>query len=161
RRRRADRPRLPRRGPPGTRPDDLGAHGQRPARAGRPATRRHRDGVRVRGRGRPDQAHLGSTQPRQAPALDHGLTRPPPHAARAPPPPAPRPAAAAPPAPPTPAPPHHRPQRKSGASPQPGPRQTHTTQTHNGVTRTPPATRLGTNVTRAESAFGGPWLEGR
>ena len=37
--------------------------------------RRHRDGVRVRRRGRPDQAHLGSTQPRQAPALDDGLTR--------------------------------------------------------------------------------------
>src|SRR5215471_6762339 len=47
RRRRADRPRLPRRRPLGTRPDDLGAHGQRPARAGGPARRRHRDGVRV------------------------------------------------------------------------------------------------------------------
>ena len=38
---------------------------------------RHRGGVRVRGRRRPDQAHLGSAQPRQAPALDHELTRAP------------------------------------------------------------------------------------
>ena len=37
--------------------------------------RRHRDGVRVRRRRRPDQAHLGSTEPREAPALDDGLTR--------------------------------------------------------------------------------------
>jgi hypothetical protein len=32
-------------------------------------------GVRVRPRRRPNQAHLGSTQPREAPALDDGLTR--------------------------------------------------------------------------------------
>ena len=75
RRRRADRA-LPRRHrrPGARRRDDPGAHGQRPARPGRPARRRHRDGVRVRHRGRPDQAHLGGTQPRQAPALDGGLT---------------------------------------------------------------------------------------
>ena len=40
-----------------------GAHGQRPAWPGRPAGRRHRDGVRLRRRRRQDQAHLGSTQP--------------------------------------------------------------------------------------------------
>ena len=56
-------------------PDDPGAHGQRPARPGGPAKRRHRDGVRVRRRRRPDHAHLGRTQPRQAPALDDALTR--------------------------------------------------------------------------------------
>ena len=53
---------------PGT--DDPGAYGQRPARPGGPAGRRHRDGVRVRRRGRPDQAHLGGTQPREAPAVE-------------------------------------------------------------------------------------------
>ena len=60
--------------PCGTRPDAPGTHRQRPARPGRSAGRRHRDGVRVRHRRRPDQAHLGNTQPRQAPALDDGLT---------------------------------------------------------------------------------------
>ena len=56
---------------PGTRrPDPPGTHGQRPARPGRPAGRRHRDRVRVRHRRRPDQAHLGRPQPRQAPPLD-------------------------------------------------------------------------------------------
>ena len=61
---------------PGTRQrDDPGARGQRPARSGGSARRRHRDGARVRHRRRPDQAHLGSTQPRQAPALDGALTR--------------------------------------------------------------------------------------
>ena len=39
------------------------------------ARRRHRDGIRVRHRRRPDHPHLGSTQPRQAPALDDRLTR--------------------------------------------------------------------------------------
>ena len=57
------------------RPDDPGAHGQRPARPGGSARRRHRDGVRVRRRRRPDHAHLGRTQPRQAPALDDRLIR--------------------------------------------------------------------------------------
>ena len=64
RRRRAGRARLPRYRRPGTRPDNPGAHRQRPARPGGPARRRHRDGVRVRHRRRPDQAHLGRTQPR-------------------------------------------------------------------------------------------------
>ena len=36
--------------------------------------RRHRDGVRVRRRSRPDHAHLGRTQPRQTPSLDGALT---------------------------------------------------------------------------------------
>ena len=36
-----------------------GTHRQRPARPGGPARRPHRDGVRVRRRRRPDQAHLG------------------------------------------------------------------------------------------------------
>ncbi len=54
--------------------DVPGTHGQRPARPGGSAGRRHRDGVRVRGRRRPDQAHLGGTQPREAPSLDDGLT---------------------------------------------------------------------------------------
>ena len=54
--------------------DGPGAHGQRPARPGRPARRRHRDGVRVRGRRRPDHAYLGRPQPRQAPVLDGALT---------------------------------------------------------------------------------------
>jgi hypothetical protein len=73
--RRADRavPGRPRR--PGTRQRDVpGAHGQRPARSGGPARRRHRDGVRVRRLRRPDHAHLGHTQPREAPALDDALT---------------------------------------------------------------------------------------
>jgi DNA-directed RNA polymerase specialized sigma24 family protein len=48
---------------------------QRQARPGGPARRRHRDGVRVRRRGRPDHAHLGRTQPRETPSLDDGLTR--------------------------------------------------------------------------------------
>jgi hypothetical protein len=43
--------------------DDPGAYGQRPARSGRPARRRHRDRLRVRRRRRPDHAHLGSAQP--------------------------------------------------------------------------------------------------
>src|SRR5437660_998658 len=50
-----------------------GTHRQRPARPGGPAGRHHGDGVRVRRRRRPDQAHLGHPQPRQAPALDDGL----------------------------------------------------------------------------------------
>jgi hypothetical protein len=33
------------------------------------------DGDRVRHRRRPDQARLGGTQPRQAPVLEHDLTR--------------------------------------------------------------------------------------
>ena len=37
--------------------------------------RRHRDRVRVRRRRRPDQAYLGSAQPRETPALDEWLTR--------------------------------------------------------------------------------------
>jgi hypothetical protein len=39
------------------------------------ARRRHRDGVRVRRRRRPDHAHLGRTQPRQALVLHSALTR--------------------------------------------------------------------------------------
>ena len=39
-------------------------------RPGGPAGRRHRGGVRVRHRRRPDQAHLGGAQPRETPALD-------------------------------------------------------------------------------------------
>ena len=74
RRQRAGRPRRPRCRRPGTWPDPPGAHGQWPARPDRPARRRHRDGVRVRGRRRPDQAHLGRTQPRETPALDDKLT---------------------------------------------------------------------------------------
>jgi hypothetical protein len=35
----------------------------------------HRDGVRVRRRRRPDQAHLGSTESRETPALDDRLIR--------------------------------------------------------------------------------------
>ena len=74
RRRRADRARLDRDRQPGARRHDVpGTHRQRPARPGRPARRRHRDGVRVRRRRRPDQAHLGRPQPREAPALDDGL----------------------------------------------------------------------------------------
>jgi hypothetical protein len=34
----------------------------------------YRDGLRIRRRRRPDQAHLGSTEP-EAPTLDDGLTR--------------------------------------------------------------------------------------
>ena len=61
---------------PGDEQHDVpGAHGQRPARSGGSAGRRHRDGVRVRRRRRPDQAHLGGTQPREAPSLDDELTR--------------------------------------------------------------------------------------
>ena len=70
-RQRADRARLDRTRPPGAR--QLGVartHGQRPARAGDSARRRHRDGVRLRGRGGPDQAHLGRAQPGEAPHLD-------------------------------------------------------------------------------------------
>ena len=71
--RRADRARLGRDRRPGARHHDVpGAHGQRPARSGGRAGRRHRDRVRVRRRGRPDQAHLGGTQPREAPSLDDG-----------------------------------------------------------------------------------------
>ena len=55
--------------------DVPGAHGQRPARPGGAAGRRHPDGVRVRDRRRPDQAHLGHPQPREAPPLDGRLTR--------------------------------------------------------------------------------------
>jgi DNA-directed RNA polymerase specialized sigma24 family protein len=55
---------------PGTQSGHPGAvHGQRPARPGRPARRRHRDGVRVRHRGRPGLAHLAGTRPRQTPAF--------------------------------------------------------------------------------------------
>src|SRR5262249_5214092 len=58
----------------GTWPGDPGAHGQRPARPGGSAGQHHGGRVRVR-RGRwQDQAHLGSAQPREAPALDDGLT---------------------------------------------------------------------------------------
>ena len=74
RRRRADRPVHHRPRHPGTRQRDVaGTHGQRPARPDRPARRRHRHRVRVRAGGRPDQAHLGRTQPPETPALD-GLT---------------------------------------------------------------------------------------
>jgi DNA-directed RNA polymerase specialized sigma24 family protein len=74
RRRRADRSRLDRDRQPGHRRHEVaGTHRQRPARPGGPAGRHHRDGVRVRRRRRPDQAHLGHPQPRQAPALDDGL----------------------------------------------------------------------------------------
>ena len=62
--------------------DVRGAHGQRPARADRPARRHHRGGVRVRDRRRPDQAHLGGAQPRQAPPLDGGTARRPHRAPR-------------------------------------------------------------------------------
>jgi RNA polymerase sigma-70 factor, ECF subfamily len=55
--------------------DVPGTRGQRPARAGGSARRRHRDGIRVRRRRWPDQAHLGSAQPRETPALDEWLTR--------------------------------------------------------------------------------------
>jgi hypothetical protein len=58
-----------------TQPDDPGACGQRSARSGSSARWRHRGSDRVRRRGRTDQAHLGSTEPREAPALDDGLTR--------------------------------------------------------------------------------------
>ena len=61
--------------PPGTRPDAPGPDCQRPARSGGSARRRHRGGIRVRARRRPDQAHQGSTQPGQAPALGGRLTR--------------------------------------------------------------------------------------
>src|SRR6266571_3784797 len=78
RRRRADRARLGRTRQPGDEQHDAPrAHGQRPARHGRSGRRRHRDGVRVRRHRRPDQTHLGSTQPRETPALDHELTRAP------------------------------------------------------------------------------------
>jgi RNA polymerase sigma factor (sigma-70 family) len=73
-RRRAGRA-LPHRGRrQGPQPDTPGAYGQRPARPGRPARRRHRGGVRVRGRRRTDHPHLGGTEPRQAPALDGGAS---------------------------------------------------------------------------------------
>jgi hypothetical protein len=76
RRRRADRARLGRNRQPLAQQRGLArAHRQRSARAGGSARRRHRDSVRVRRRRRPDQAHLGHPQPRQAPALDGGLTR--------------------------------------------------------------------------------------
>ena len=72
----ADRARLGRNRQPGTgRHEVPGTHGQRPARPGGPARRRHRDRVRVRRRRWPDQAHLGRAQPRETPALDDGLTR--------------------------------------------------------------------------------------
>ena len=51
-----------------------GAQGQRSARSGGPTRRRDGDGVRLRGRGWPDQAHLGHTQPRQAAALEDHVT---------------------------------------------------------------------------------------
>ena len=74
RRRRADRALHGRSRQPGSgQPDVHRTHGQRPARPGRSARRRHRRRVRVRHRWRPDQAHLGHTQPRQAPALDGKL----------------------------------------------------------------------------------------
>ena len=67
--RRADRPRLGRnRQPVAQRHSVPGTHSQRPAWAGGSAGRRHRDGVRVRGRQRPDQPHLGHTQPRETPS---------------------------------------------------------------------------------------------
>jgi len=73
--RRADRavPERPRR--PRTRPGHPGTHRQRPARPDRPAQRHYRYRLRVRDRGQPHQPHLGRTQPRQTPALDHRLTR--------------------------------------------------------------------------------------
>ena len=72
---RADRARLRRSRRPGTRPHGPRAHGQRPARPDHSARPRHRGSVGLRP-GRPaDQAHLGSTQPRETPALDDGLTR--------------------------------------------------------------------------------------
>ena len=74
--RRADRALRGRYRPRGTQPDALGADGQRPARPGGSARRHHRGGVRVRHRRRPDQAHLGCAEPRQAPALDGRLTCP-------------------------------------------------------------------------------------
>src|SRR5215475_268614 len=76
RRRRADRARLDRARQPGAQQRGVpGAHGQRSARSGGSAGRRHRDGVRVRRRRRPGQAHLGGAQPREAASLDHRLTR--------------------------------------------------------------------------------------
>ena len=72
--RRAARARLRRSRPHRTRPDDPGTHRQRTARPGRPARRPHHGRGRVRGRRRPDQAHLGRTQPRETPALDNRLT---------------------------------------------------------------------------------------
>jgi RNA polymerase sigma factor (sigma-70 family) len=74
--RRADRALLCRPGQCGIQRDDPGAHGQRPARPGRSAGRRHRGGAGIRRRRRPDPPHLGHTQPRQAPALGDGLTHP-------------------------------------------------------------------------------------
>ena len=59
----------------GVRGDDPGAFGEWSARSGGSARWRHRDGDGLRHRRRPDQAHLGGTEPRQAPALDHELTR--------------------------------------------------------------------------------------
>lgn len=53
----------------------LGKYGQRSARSGGSGGRRHRDGVRVRGRGRPDRTRLGGTQPRETAPLDDGLRR--------------------------------------------------------------------------------------
>ncbi len=47
-----------------------GAYGQRSARPGGPARRRHSDGGGVRRAGRPDHADLGGTQPGEALALD-------------------------------------------------------------------------------------------
>ena len=76
RRRRADRALPGRYRRPRTWQRDVpGAHGQRPARPGGSAGRRHRDSVRVRHRWRPDQAHLGRAQPPETPSLDDGPVR--------------------------------------------------------------------------------------
>ncbi len=70
RRRRAGRP-LPGRPPrPDPRPDDRRSRRQRPARADRPAARRHRDGFRVRRHRRENHPHLDHPQPRQTHPLD-------------------------------------------------------------------------------------------
>jgi hypothetical protein len=58
--------------------DPAPRRGLRRSRQHRPRSSRlrqhHRDSVRVRGLRRPDQAHLGRTQPRETPALDDRLT---------------------------------------------------------------------------------------
>jgi hypothetical protein len=73
RRQRADRARLRRDRRLDPQPDDSGAYGQRSAWPRGSARRRHRNGVRIRRRGRPDQAHLGNPQTREASGLDYRL----------------------------------------------------------------------------------------
>ena len=75
RRRRTDRTLLCRDRRQGTQRDSPRAYGQRPARPGGPDGRRC-DGVQIRHHRPPDQAHLGSAQPREAPALDNRLHAP-------------------------------------------------------------------------------------